>query len=376
MATGQRKDGRWYVYGRAGYWPDEPTRTNEYFGRGPGAERLARERDAQLGGGTKKARLDPSGPTFYEVAVEYLRHKVFSPNSQREIGYMLSSIILPAIGHRTAIRLTHADLDKYVADRRRHRTKKGTYIKDSTIRRELVAVKAILNWSTKRRPPLIAFNPIATYVAPESDDAIILPPTPDEAAAIYGAASDHLKRAILLAHYLGLRPGAVELLSLRWSMVSIDVGIISVRSAHKGGPKMRDVPAHPELIPHLRRWMAEDKAAWKVADIGSRPIIHYHGRSIKAIQNSWAGAKSRAGIKRRIRPYDLRHAFASKALESGADIGAVSHVMGSAPETIRRHYQHVSRELTRRTVALIPALDTTSVVVSASKVKKRRKTRA
>lgn len=372
MSVQQHKDGRWYVAGRKGYWPQEPGRTKEYFGRGASGEAAARVRDTELGGRKKK---EVAGPTFYELAIEYLARKDFNPNSRTEINIMLSSIILPAIGHRRAIRLTHADMDLYVGMRRSHKTRKGTYLKDSTIRREITAIKAILNWSTKRRPPLIAFNPVATYQAPEPDDDVIIPPTSDEAEAIYQAASEHLRRAIVLSWYLGLRPGAVELLSLKWADVSIDVGIIKVRSAHKGGPRHRDVPIHPGLKPYLTEWARADRAQWKIADIGRRPVIHYHGRPIKAIQTSWAGALERAGIKRRIRPYDIRHFAITNMLSSGGDIGAVSHVVGSSPETIRRHYQHVSREMTRRTVELIPELSIDAPRADMTKAARRKRKR-
>ena len=84
--------------------------------------------------------------------------------------------------------------------------------------------------------------------------------------------------------------------------------------------------------------------------------MHYHGRPITKIQTSWEGALARAGITRRIRPYDLRHNFITQALEEGADVKALSEIVGSAPETIMRHYQHVTRKLHRKTIAKIPPL--------------------
>jgi integrase len=203
--------------------------------------------------------------------------------------------------------------------------------------------------STKRKPPLLRFNPVADYRLPDSDDEVIMPPTVEEVEAIYEAAADHLKRAIMLSWYLGLRPGAVELLSLTWSNVSLEVGIIRIMSAHKGGPRMRDVPINRALRIQLEEW--------KKRDGGRGHLIRYHGKPLSKIHGAWKSALERAGIKRRLRPYDLRHHFATRALESGADIGALSEIMGSLPETLRRHYQHVSRELTRRTVELIPELE-------------------
>ena len=102
-----------------------------------------------------------------------------------------------------------------------------------------------------------------------------------------------------------------------------------------------------------------DLRRWHQADKGQGPLIHYHGRAITKIQKSWAGALKRAKINRRLRPYDLRHAFATMPLESGADIGALAEIMGSNPETIRRHYQHVSKAAKWKTVNLIPKFNAT-----------------
>lgn len=385
MAIQQLKDGRWVVRGRRGFWPDDPERTAEYFGRGAEAEAAARAKNDELG--QRTAPAPPAGPTFSDIAKAYLITKNFSEKSKRELKYRLSRIILPNIGHLNALRINDATLDRYVAKRRSQKARrKKTIIKDSTIRRELTDIKAILNWSVKRRPPLIAFNPVANYHAPAADDETILPPTHDEAARIHAAAAEHLKRAITLSWYLGLRPGAVELLSLNWEtsvqapllpnpwdnkktsdekyahidkLVAADqlqaaaLGVIRIKSAHKGGPALRDIHIHPGLFKHLAKWHRQDK--------GTGPLIHYHGHAITKIQKSWKGALIRAKITRRLRPYDLRHAFATMTLESGADIGAVAGIMGSSPETIRRHYQHVSRAITRATVEMIPELNTTPV---------------
>ena len=120
---------------------------------------------------------------------------------------------------------------------------------------------------------------------------------------------------------------------------------------------MRDVPIHADLRGQLEQWYKQDN--------GRGPLIHYHGKAITKIQKSWEAAVRKAKIKRRLRPYDLRHLFITRALERGADIGALAEIVGSRPETLRRHYQHVSRELTRQTVALIPSMH---VVPSCTKV--------
>ena len=60
------------------------------------------------------------------------------------------------------------------------------------------------------------------------------------------------------------------------------------------------------------------------------------------MKRSWQTALKRAGITRRIRPYDLRHAFGTELVAAGADIGTVARLMGhSSPTMLLNHYQFV-----------------------------------
>lgn len=68
------------------------------------------------------------------------------------------------------------------------------------------------------------------------------------------------------------------------------------------------------------------------------PLARQPVRSIAA----WKVVKCRVGITRKLRPYDLRHAFATYTLAGGADIGAVAALMGhKSPSMILRVYQYV-----------------------------------
>jgi len=58
--------------------------------------------------------------------------------------------------------------------------------------------------------------------------------------------------------------------------------------------------------------------------------VNYKGRPMKKRQHTWGKTLKRAGITRRLRPYDLRHYFVTKALEDGADIKALAEVVGAA----------------------------------------------
>lgn len=354
MAVIQLKDGRWICYYRR-RGPDGKSQVKkEYFGRGAQAEAAAKKRHQDLNLKIRRPARHDTGPTVAELAKSYGINKHFSANSSKHLKIRLQSNILPFFGHKLAIHLTDQDLDNYIHKRRRDpiRNRAGKVIrigvKNATIARELTDLQAILNWSTRRRPALIRFNPVRDYIKPKQDNAIITPPTAEETELIIKHASPHIMRAIKLSYYIGLRPGAVELLDITWADVNWSAATILVRSADKGGPRMRHVALHNDFIDELRQWYA--------ADNKSGPVIHYRGRAIQKIGKAWQGTLKRAGITRRIRPYDLRHNFITQALEAGADIKALSQIVGSRPETIMRHYQHVSKKLHRDTVAKIPPL--------------------
>ncbi|RLB37624.1 MAG: hypothetical protein DRH20_07415, partial [Deltaproteobacteria bacterium] len=138
---------------------------------------------------------------------------------------------------------------------------------------------------------------------------------------------------------------------------------ILILSAHKGGPEKRMVPIHPGLMSHLRDWHKQDG--------GKGPIVHYHGRAILCLKTAWRGALQRAGVKRRLRMYDLRHNFVTQALERGADIKAVAEIAGSRADTLMRFYQHVSTELRRQTIAKIPPTGYTKYSQNPKKIGRR-----
>jgi integrase len=87
------------------------------------------------------------------------------------------------------------------------------------------------------------------------------------------------------------------------------------------------------------------------------PVVNYWGRRITTIKRAWKSAVTGAKITRRLRPYDLRHRFVTLALESGVDIGILSDIVGSRPETLRKYYQHVTAAMHHNAVSQIKGLD-------------------
>ena len=140
---------------------------------------------------------------------------------------------------------------------------------------------------------------------------------------------------------------------LRWQDVNLTKGVLHVHGAKKNqNASWREVPIRASLLPVFAAWNKED------AVIGAEYLIHHKGKPISSIKNAWANAIQRANITRRIRPYDLRHSFATELIAGGVvDIGTVAKLMGhSGPTMLLAHYQYVTDTQKRAAVESLPDL--------------------
>lgn len=219
----------------------------------------------------------------------------------------------------------------------------------ATIRRKLCIVKAALRWA--QRNGHIETVPTFPQLPPVRNTRFV-PPTPGEVAALYAAAPEHIRRAIVLGYYLGVRVGPSELLKLTWADVDLGAGVVRVPNAHKGNADpWREVPVTPQVAALLAQWQEQD------ATTGATHIVHVKGNAVKSIKTAWRGAKQRAGITRPLRPYDLRHGFATQIIAGGADVGTVAVLMGhTSPTMVLKHYQHVLDSQKQRAVSALPPL--------------------
>ena len=338
MSVHQHKDGRWLCRHPKGKDPERPEATARYFGRGDAGELAAHRFNELLGLGTRRTEVSP---TFTELVNEYMtaNRASMSQSDYKNMGLKMRGVILPELGRLMAHHITPARLDRYVETR-------ADLVKRTTIHRELSYIRPVLRWAVGRR--LIANNPMAGFKLPKRDDARISPPSKPEFNAILTCAVPHLKRAMLISRYTGLRPGKEELLCLTWDMVDFHGKTLTVVSADKGGIPLRMVPLNRIRLEHLDKWYDEDQ------EKGMRYLVHYNGGRIDSLKKSWGMAKKRARVTRRLRMYDIRHAFATEALERGADLKSVSEIMGhSSPAITARIYQHVSSKLKRSAVDLL-----------------------
>lgn len=347
MSVCTRKDGQIFVQ-----WSEGGKKQRKYFGKGLKAMSEAVRFNEKI---TSPAPRKQHGPQFTELVNAYLEAKVSSMSkvSMDNLIWKMQSIILPELGDRLAMSINHNVLDSYVA-------KRAAQVKMTTIHRELCDVRAVLNFAVRRQ--LIPHSPMAGYEMPKRDDTTILPASQEEIEAIIAHSPEHLRRAMLLSFFCGLRPGAVELLSIRYNQVNWSARSITIISARKGGSLRREIPIH-EGLP-LRQWFEAD---------GSDPerhIITWHGKPVQKVARAFTRAKKAAGVGgRKIPMYALRHSFVSTLLHLGVDLRTIADMSGHDVRTMLKHYAHSMSSARRDAIDQLPILHP----VGAEKKKAARK---
>jgi len=328
-------------------WKEEGKLKRKYFGLGSVAEVEARAFNATVTK-TPAPRVRVSAPLFVELVHAYMESKRISmpATSFRVMAYKFSSKVLPTLGENIrADMVTPTALDRYA-------NKRAKKVKRTTIHREICYIRAILNWSAKRK--LILHSPMTGYTMPKRDDAVIQPPSHEEIQRIINCSHIHLQRAMLLSYFCGLRPGAVELFSIKYSQVNWSANTITIISALKGGVERREVPVHPSLP--LRAWFEKDGCK------EDGYIITWRGKPVKSVYKAFIAAKLKAGVSGRKLPlYSLRHAFVTTLLHLGVDVHTVASISGHDVNTMLKYYAHSMNSVRISAINLLPDLTVTAL---------------
>ena len=277
--------------------------------------------------------------TLEACYLQYLKEKQFTRKNMcchlagmREILRRYASTPVSSISRATILELLE--------------TMRRASVSAATMHKRLGLLRAVLRWSSEQgycgaiqfpRLPVVHYRQF-------------VPPTPEEIGRILENAAPHIVRVILIGAYLGARVGESEMLRLTWEDVDMERGIVRIHGAKKNpGSPWREVPVRTALMPAFQTWKIHDD------HVGATHLIHYRGKPIHSIKTSWRSALKRAGITRHIRPYDLRHAFATELIAGGVDIGTVAKLMGhSNPLMLLKHYQYVMDTQKRAAVEALP----------------------
>lgn len=126
---------------------------------------------------------------------------------------------------------------------------------------------------------------------------------------------------------------------------SINLDELWIRVSGKGG-KQRYVPINKNTAKILKIYLSERELKFRNKDVPSFVFLNKSGKKISRIQ-VWKDIKKiarEAGIKKNVYPHIFRHSFATHLLLRGADLRAISEMLGHSNLSTTQIYTHLDRK--------------------------------
>lgn len=354
----KRKDGRWEGRYTAGYDPN----TGKRIIKNVLGKTQAEVKEKLKAAMAESQALDVSREDEYTVAT-WLKtwYELYAKPNMRiatadRYALMINTYTVPRIGNIKLKKLTSRDLQKLYKDLLEHgrvnrKSGKGNPgLSSTTVRSVHLMLHCAFERAVKER--LIPRNPTDDCIAPKARkvEMKILPP--EHIKAYLNAAQ---AREVLPMFYLelvsGLRKG--ELVALLWSDLDAREKTISVSKQYIKNPNGELTLSRPKTETSVRRVSIPQLAVdLLIQEHEKHPENHYMFPSPvtgemyypDSVVNLHKKILKDAGLEH-IRFHDLRHTFATLALQNGVDIKTVSSMLGhyDAGFTLRT-YTHATRQ--------------------------------
>lgn len=262
-------------------------------------------------------------PTLSEFTEEYLNYvrNVKQKRSWTRDKELLTNLC-KYFGDKKLSGIAPKDLEDYKLARLKE-------VKPATINRALGCLKHLFNLA-KRWKKFFGENPVTQVEFFEENNKLERILTPEEEERLLACSAPHLRPIVLCALNTGMRKG--EILSLKWSNVDLENNIITIEPTNTKSKKTKKL-----FINSVLRGILLEQ---KLKGGGSEHVfLGSDGNPIKKLRTSFEKACSRANIKG-LRFHDLRHTAATRMIESGANIVAVSRILGHSTLSMTMRYTH------------------------------------
>ena len=147
--------------------------------------------------------------------------------------------------------------------------------------------------------------------------------------------------AIVLLLLTGRRRG--EILNLTWDEVDLDNGRMTLKDSKVGAHEY-------QLSPQVVELLAKARADRGEAGPGAFVIRGRAGKGrLVGLPHIWQRIRAKAGLDD-VRPHDLRHSYASFAIDCGAGLAEVKELLGHKDIATTQRYVHLYTDRIRQTV--------------------------
>ena len=344
-----RKDGRWEGRVVIGYDDKGKPKTKSVLAhtKNECVEKLERLKE-ECGITAEKLKPDMPFGEWIDFWYQYFSSPKLRPTTQATYENRIYGHVIPSIGKIPISKLTQNDLQQFYAKLKRTGRKvnvelKGTGVSDRMVRSCHALCRSSLEKAVEER--LITRNPSIGCKLPPKKNGEMKVLTQNEIVRLLNQAYDEgYYEMFLLELTTGMRRG--EILGLKWRDINLETGELNIKrqlttkgiSVPKTKSSIRTILLPPEMLELLREMKKTAKYDW----IFPSPVKEGEPRNPTAITKRFRLMLERAHCKH-VRFHDLRHTFATMALENGMDVKTLSAMIGHvSSETTLNIYSHVT----------------------------------
>ncbi len=282
--------------------------------------------------------------TWREAAGKFLRENSHLSNAKDHEGTIRR--LDPYIGKLMLHQVHDGTLERFKQDRlRRDGVKARTVNADLEVVRRITRLSA-RNWRDETSGHTWLTEAPAISFLPKTDARPPRPMTEKEQMAMLRELPPHLGRMLLFAVNTGCRQE--EICGLRWDERS-EHDLFVLPPERTKNSKERKIPLNRTALSVVEACKGKHPTyVFTYTDAFSRTE-----RVSKMNNTTWK--RARDVIKAPIRVHDLRHTFAMRLREGGAEPWTISSLLGHLPKTITEHYAQPTLSELRTAVALLDA---------------------
>ena len=349
----QRKDGRWEGRLVVGYKENGYAKTKSVTAKTKNEceERLKKLRE-EVGRRSERIKPDMLFGDWIDFWYQNFSKPKLRPTTQACYEGRIYTHIIPGIGQIPLCKLTQNELQQFYArlkkcGRKKHVEKFGEGLSDRMVRSCHTTCRSALEKAVIEG--LIRVNPAVGCKLPPKKAKEMQVLTPAEIIRFLTQAKEEgYYEIFLLELTTGMRRG--EIIGLKWRDLDLATGelhivrqVIRVKgktvvSQPKTKSSIRTVILAPDMVEILAELKTEVKGEWMFPS----PVNEGQPRNPCALYHRFQTILERAKCKK-VRFHDLRHTFATMALENGMDIKTLSAMIGHvSAETTLNIYSHIT----------------------------------
>jgi len=360
-----RKDGRWEGRMVIGYDREGNPKTKSVLAKTKAecVEKLEKLKAADDTKRPVKVKADMAFGDWLDFWYQNHSKPGLRPTTCQNYKNWLYDHLIPGVGHIPLSKLTQSDLQQFFTDmkkngRHTHVESKGTGMSDRSVRSCYAVCRMALDRAVREN--LIRKNPAEGCKLPPLKGREMQVLTREEMQRfLIQAKEEGMYELFLLELTTGLRRG--ELLALQWDDLDMATGTLKIDrqiypvkgkliiNEPKTKAAVRTIILPPPMLEVLKEYKEQIFSLW---------LFPSHIKPEQPIDpdyiRKWLQViLERAGCKQ-VRFHDLRHTFATMALEHGMDIKTLSAIIGHmSSNTTLNIYAHVTDEMRQSAAAKI-----------------------